>query len=95
MEKIFEWNQEKNRKLIKERGISFEAIVASLEEGGLLATVGGKGKYVHQKQLIVAVNQYVYIVPCVEDDEKVFLKTIIPSRKLTRHYLFGGKNEEI
>ena len=101
MEKIFEWNQEKNQKLMKERGISFEAIVASLEEDGLLATIDGKGKYSHQKQLIVAVSQYVYIVPCVEDEIKIFLKTIIPSRKLTRHYLFGGpegsggKDEEI
>ena len=78
MEKIFEWNQEKNQKLMKERGISFEAIVASLEEDGLLATIDGKGKYSHQKQLIVAVSQYVYIVPCVEDEIKIFLKNKNP-----------------
>jgi len=33
-------------------------------------------------------NNYVYLIPFVEDEEKVFLKTIIPSRKATKYYLF-------
>lgn len=90
MDKTFDWNDEKNRKLIKERGISFEAIVVGIEEGGLIAAIQGDGKYKHQKHLLVVVNQYVYIVPCVEDDEKIFFKTIIPSRKMTKIYLAGG-----
>lgn len=95
MDKVFDWNREKNRKLMRERHISFEAIVTGLEQGGLLATASGSGKYSHQKQFVVAVNQYVYVVPYVEDDKKIFLKTIIPSRKLTRQYLYGEKKEKI
>ena len=96
MEKVFDWDNEKNRKLIKARKISFEAIVSLIESGNIIATVTGKGKYAHQKQFIVEMNKYIYVVPFVEDDQKIFLKTIIPSRKLTKKFLSGGKwNEEI
>ena len=91
MHKIFEWDKHKNGKLIKERGISFEAVVSGIENGNLVATAAGKGKFSHQKQLFVALNNYIYIVPCVEDADKIFLKTIIPSRKMTRIYLAGGR----
>jgi hypothetical protein len=40
---------------------------------------------------VVAVDEYVYLVPFVESDEEVFLKTIIPSRKATKQYR-GGSN---
>jgi hypothetical protein len=33
----------------------------------------------------------VYLVPFVEDERSVFLKTIIPSRKVTKEYL--GKED--
>ena len=90
MDKAFEWNKDKNRLLIKERNISFEAIVAHIQAGDLLAIIPGQGKFKHQKQFIVAVNYYVYVIPYVEDENKVFLKTIIPSRKLTKQYLTKG-----
>ena len=91
MEKPFEWSREKNQKLIRERGISFEVIVAHIEAGEIVAIGPGRGRFKHQRQFIVSVNRYVYIVPFVEDETKIFLKTIIPSRKLTRHYLRGGE----
>lgn len=95
--KRFDWNKEKNRKLIRERGISFEAIVSYLEDGNILAIAEGQGKYSHQKQFIVAVNNYIYIVPFIDEKDYIFLKTIIPSRKLTKQYLLktgDDQNEE-
>ncbi|MFA6599544.1 MAG: toxin [Candidatus Omnitrophota bacterium] len=89
MGKVFDWDNEKNKKLIRERQISFEAIVSLMEGGHLVATVSGKGKYAHQKQWIVEMNNYIYVVPFVEDEQKVFLKTIIPSRSLTKKFLSG------
>lgn len=94
MEKVFSWDEEKNKKLLIERNISFEAIVSRLEEDGLIALSSGKGKYSHQKQFIVEMNRYIYIVPYVEDNEKYFLKTIIPSRKLTKRFLQGDDADE-
>lgn len=91
MKKVFDWDKKKNKKLLRERGISFEAIVSLIESGNIIATVTGKGKYAHEKQFVVEMNKYIYVVPFVEDEEKVFLKTIIPSRKLTKKFLSGGK----
>jgi hypothetical protein len=35
---------------------------------------------------VIAIEDYVYLVPFVESEDQVFLKTIIPSRKATRRY---------
>lgn len=90
MGKIFDWDGEKNHKLKRERGISFEAIVSHLETGHIVAIVSGKGKFQHQKQFVIEFNGYIYVVPYVEAADRIFLKTIIPSRKLTKKYLSGG-----
>lgn len=89
--KYFEWNQGKNEKLKKERNISFEIIVSQIELGYLLDIVEqpNKKKYENQRIYIVEYEKYAYLVPFVEDAEKVFLKTIIPSRKATKKYLEG------
>jgi uncharacterized DUF497 family protein len=87
--KYFDWNNEKNEELLKDRGISFEEVVFSIMHDGLLDIIEhpNKSKYPYQKIFIVDIDNYVYIVPFVEDDEVVFLKTIIPSRKMTKQYL--------
>jgi len=38
-------------------------------------------QYLGQRIFIVNVEGYACLVPFVEDDERIFLKTIIPSRK--------------
>lgn len=91
--KYFDWNEEKNQQLKKERNVSFEDIVVRIEEGYLLAIIRHKNKkkYPNQKVFIVNLGDYAYLVPFVEDDEKVFLKTIIPSRKATKKYILIKK----
>ena len=86
------WNSDKNRRLIEERGISFEDIVFSLQSGNLLDDIAhpNRGKYSHQRIFILEISEYAYLVPYVESDQEIFLKTIIPSRKATKQYL-GGK----
>ena len=42
-----------------------------------------RGQQIH----IIAIEDYVYLVPFVESEEEIFLKTIIPSRKATKSYL--------
>lgn len=93
--KYFSWNIEKNEQLKKERSISFEEVVFHVERGQLLDIVEhpNQEKYAGQRILIVNINDYVYLVPFVEDENEVFLKTIIPSRKATRKYLRGGNDE--
>ncbi|MBY0309631.1 BrnT family toxin [Patescibacteria group bacterium] len=85
--KYFDWDDEKNDWLIANRGISFETIKECLETGGLLAIEENHPPYQHQKILIVQIDDYVYEVPYVRDEEKVFFKTIYPSRRATKKYL--------
>jgi len=84
--KYFDWDEEKNQKLKEERDIGFEDIVIAIDEGRLLVTLGHP-KRPNQKIYIVNVEDYAYMVPFVEDKEKRFLKTIYPSRKMTKKYI--------
>ena len=85
--KPFAWDDAKSQLIKKERGISFEEIIFHISNGDLLdRIVHPSGKYAHQHIFIVWADNYVYMVPFVEDAEKIFLKTIIPSRKYTRLY---------
>jgi uncharacterized DUF497 family protein len=87
--KYFSWNTDKNKQLQDERYISFEEVVFYIERGFLLDIVEHPNqiKYSRQKIFIVNINDYAYLVPFVETDKEVFLKTIIPSRKATKKYL--------
>lgn len=85
--KYFDWDTEKNKKLIKERGVSFEMCLVCTEQGNILDIINNKTPYEHQFVYVIEIDEYVYYVPFVEDEEKIFLKTIIPSRKATKRYL--------
>lgn len=86
---IFDWDIEKNEKLISSRGVSFEEVIAILESGYVLDVIDhpNQKKYAHQKMYVVEINGYVYLVPFVSDKNKIFLKTIIPNRKAQKKYL--------
>ena len=86
--KYFDWSTEKNKKLSVEREICFEDVLIAIEDGFLLdVLIHENSKYAGQKIFVVNIDNYAYLVPFVEDEEKVFLKTIIPSRKATKKYL--------
>ena len=89
----YKWNNEKNERLKIERGMSLEQITMHIERGDVLDIVAhpNQEKYPKQQLLVVEINDYVYLVPFVENENGKFLKTIIPSRKATRDYL-GDKN---
>lgn len=94
--KYYDWNKAKNELLKIERDISFEEVYIAIESGGLLELIKHPNpkKYPNQKVFVVSINNYVYLVPFVEDEEKVFLKTIIPSRKATKKYLIKGGDKK-
>jgi hypothetical protein len=91
--KYFSWNEEKNELLKSERQASFEDVVFYIEQGFLLDVLEhpNQEKYKGQKIFVVQMDNYAYLVPFVEDDREVFLKTIIPSRKATKKYLKGSE----
>lgn len=86
---IYSFSPEKNNWLKKERGISFDEIIAAIDNDMLLDVMEhpNKNKYANQNIYVVEINNYVFLVPFVEEENHVFLKTIIPSRTATKHYI--------
>jgi uncharacterized DUF497 family protein len=87
--KYHSWSNDKNEKLKQERGVSFEDIIYYIEHGKLLAILNhtNQKKYPGQRIYVIEINDYAYLVPFVETENEIFLKTIIPSRKATKKYL--------
>jgi len=87
--KEVQFNREKDKVLLEKRGIGFEDIKQALENGKLLNVVKhpNSKRYPRQKMFLIELNNYVFMVPFIEEREYIFLKTIIPSRKYTKKYL--------
>ena len=89
--KRFNWDEEKNRLLKAERGVSLEMVIQSIEDGCLLDVLEhpNREQYGDQKLYVVEINRYVWIVPFEEMNEEIVLKTVFPSRRYTSRYLGG------
>lgn len=94
--KYFNWNNEKNEKLKDERGICFEEIILAIENGNILDILEhtDQNKYKNQRIFVIKAHNYACLVPFIENETEIFLKTIIPSRKATRKYLRGGEQND-
>ncbi|NBV05696.1 MAG: hypothetical protein EBS06_00465 [Proteobacteria bacterium] len=80
----FEYNQDKNTKLIAERKIGFEEVIEAFNQGKILKISPhyNQKKYPNQKVFYVELKGEIYVVPFLQKDAKtIFLKTIFPSRK--------------
>lgn len=98
MGKVY-WDSDKNQKLKTERGISFEEILICIENHRVLAIMQNPSKkYKNQMVFVIELNNYVYYAPFIHEGDDIFLKTIIPSRKLTKEYLEqqgGGSDAKV
>ncbi len=91
--KYYDWDNKKNEKLKLERDICFEDIIVAIDDNGLLDIIQHANikKYPNQKIFIININNYAYLIPFIENKDKIFLKTIIPSRKATKKYILNVK----
>ena len=94
MNKVIRWNEEKNQLLQIQRKLSFEMVLDKIENQEILArrSYPDKVKYPHQFIFVLELEGYISYVPFVENDEEIFLKSIIPSRKLNK--AFKGVNDD-
>ena len=94
--KLFRWNDDKNLKLKIERGVSFEIAVRHIQNNDILdiLTHPNPKKYPNQKIFVIQMNNYVYYIPFVENEDEIFLKNIIPSRKYKNLYNKEANHEE-
>ena len=89
------WNEEKNQLLITQRKVSFDMVLDKMENYEILARRShpDNKRYPNQYIFVVELNGYICYVPFVESDEEIFLKTIIPSRKLEKEFK-GAKDDK-
>jgi len=91
------FNEEKNQLLKATRGIGFEDILGLIKEKKLLDNIVHPSKnHPRQRLYVVEVKGYAYAVSYIINTEKqeIFLKTIYPSRILTKQYKKGGEHEK-
>lgn len=86
-----EFNSEKDLILRETRGVGFEEIIQAIKRGKVLDELKHHNpkKHPNQRILVVKIKSYAYAVPFVIDKRKkiIFLKTVYPSRVLTKKYL--------
>ena len=72
--KYFDWADTKNAKFRAERGIRVEDIVFHIERGDVLDILEhpNPSRYAGQRIFVVRREDYVYLVPFVEDEHTVF-----------------------
>ena len=89
------WSNDKNEQLKQERGLSFEQVVHAFAAGRVLADLPhpNQTRYPNQRMLLIDIEGYVYVVPCVPTGEGFFLKTMYPSRQATRRYLHPRRDD--
>jgi uncharacterized DUF497 family protein len=94
--KYFAWDDAKNAKLKADRGIGFEDVVFHIERGDLLEILEhpNPDRAPASASSSFSARSTCIWVPFVEDEHSVFLKTIIPSRKATKHYLGEESDHE-
>jgi hypothetical protein len=86
--KPFNWNIEKNNWLKENRNISFEEVILAIAQHQIKEVYDhpNQSQYLGQKIYEIEINDYIYLVPFIESDDELFLKTIIPSRKATKKH---------
>jgi len=91
MQYRIDFSEEKNLVLRETRGIGFDEVIEAIARGNIVADFRHKNRkmYPNQRILAVRIHQYVYAIPYVLDTKKgvIFLKTVYPSRVLTKKYL--------
>ena len=88
-----EWSEEKNVELMRTRGVSFIDVELAIEENRIIDIIphSSAKKYAHQQIIVLMLNEYIHVVPCVIDEEKMFLKTIFANRDVARKYVVDKK----
>jgi hypothetical protein len=78
--KRLEWNKDKDKLLRETRGLSFSFFVQKIKNKEYV--LKDNLNHPNQRIFVIEYNGYPHCIPFVEDEEKIFLKTIFPNRRL-------------
>ena len=90
--KYISWNSGKNELLKQSRNLSFDELAILIEAGHILE-IEETPNYPNQKMYILEIDNYAIVVPFVETEKEIFLKTAFPSRKYTKQFKLTGDHE--
>lgn len=85
--KIIRYNEEKRAEILgnPDRKIDLQIVALMINEWDIL-DIRPNPNYLNQKVYIIKYNNYTCVVPFVEDEKEIFLKTVFPSRSLHKIY---------
>jgi hypothetical protein len=88
---MIDWSPTTNAVLKERYGFGFERVVVAMEAGAVFGERAHPNpeRYGHQRQTIVDIDGYVWVVSFVIDGETIFFKTMYPSRKANRDFQRG------
>lgn len=81
-----EFNEEKNKLLKETRWVCFEDVMVIIENWEIIDIIPNEN-YKNQQNLVIKINNYIYICPFIQTEDTFFLKTLFPSRKHNKIYL--------
>lgn len=84
--KALRWNPFKNEWLRLTRGVTFNDLI---QQGIFLGTRHHPTRS-HQQILLFKYGDHIWVVPYVKEGNRIFLKTLYPSRKHTKLYKRGA-----
>lgn len=95
--KYFNWNDEKRDWIEKTQNIKFMDIVHCIQKNNLLKIVEhpDKLKYPYEEIYVLKYNNYIYLVPYIEAQQEVILKSAIPSSEATKEFLGEKKDKNV
>lgn len=91
MSYLIKYNEGKNEYLKITRGVSFDLVISMFNRGKIIADLKhhNPNRYPNQRILVLKIKGQAWAVPYVlnKEDGEIFLKTMYPSRVLTRKFL--------
>ena len=88
------FDKEKNKKLKKQRGVTFELVIEKMAKGEILLDFEhpDQKKYRDQRIMVIEINGYPYCVPYLKTEREIVLKTVYPDRRFKK---FLKKEENV
>ena len=85
---MYRWDEDKNASLKATRGFSFDDAIDEMSKNGVLDNYRhpNSERYPNQYIYVISLDGYIHYIPYVIDGDDIFLKNIIPSRKLNKKY---------
>ncbi len=80
------FDETKNNKLKKERGVDLETVIEKMTEGKIILDFKHPNdkKYLNQRIMVIDINGYPYCVPYLKTKDEIVLKTIFPDRRFKK-----------